>query len=161
MSAGNAMFRSSRGCPCVLVALVLLFVPTELLAQGFALSFDGNDFVTFGRVSAISTHTIEAWIKPSLASGSQVIAGHVAGPELACSQGMYLGLSGGEFIYVVDRSGCGSGSVVRTGSLQVGVWTHLAGSFDGSTMRFYRNGNLVGQMSGVPFNASTWMTAGA
>jgi hypothetical protein len=67
-----------------------------------------------------------------------------------------------EFIYSVDNSAaCGSAPSVRGGAIVVGTWTHIAGTYDGSTIRIYKNGTLVSQMSGVVMVPSNWMTAGA
>ena len=130
-------------------------------SAGTALRFDGvNDLVTFGTVSPLSAHTIEAWVKPEQ-TATGIIVGQLAGPAQACSLGMYLGMGGDGAGYVVDVAGCGSAPAIF-GPVLLGVWTHLAGTYDGnSIMKFYVNGVLVGERGNVPFNASNFMSAGA
>jgi uncharacterized protein (TIGR03437 family) len=128
---------------------------------GAALRFDGsNDLVTFGTVSPVTTHTIEAWIKLDRPVTYGAVAGQIAGPGQACGLGMYLRTEASSICYVVDVNGCGNGASL-CGPLQVGEWTHVAGSYDGSNMRLYVNGILAAEQGNVPFNPSNFMSAGA
>jgi hypothetical protein len=148
---------------CFLVISFFLFSQGSVFAQGFALSFDGsNDLVTFGTVPTVSQHTIEAWVKPESHSSPGIIAGHIAGPDQACSKGMNLNMQPDNLPrYAVDISGCGNATTIDGPAVIVGEWVHIAGTYDGDIMSLYVNGQLVDQMSGIPFDASDWMTAGA
>jgi len=138
--------------------------PSTSFARGSALRFDGNDLVTFGSVPPIGPHTLELWVKVDMASQSQqVFAGHNAGPSSSCGDGMWLGLDlNGLVSWVVDSThSCGPEPHISAGSPIIGSWTHLAGTYDGATSRFYVNGALVGELSGVALAPGDWMTAGA
>jgi uncharacterized protein (TIGR03437 family) len=127
---------------------------------GYALRFDGvNDLVTFGTVTRLSAHTIEVWVKPERAVTS-TIAGHVAGPQQACSLGTSLGTTNEGGCYTVDISGCGNGDRICS-PIPLNVWTHLAGTYDGNVMRLFVNGSLAAEKGNIPFHPSNYMTAGA
>lgn len=129
--------------------------------QGSALRFDGsNDLVTCGTVAPLSQHTLEVWIKPTSSTGG-VIVGHLAGPNQACTIGTELFGGADELCYNLSPAGCGTDNYICHQSDTLGVWTHMAGTFDGNTSRLYINGVLVNQQSGVSFQPSTWMTIGA
>ena len=149
-------------------AIVILFLMFGALeassarSQGFALKFDGvNDLVTFGRVSPVAQHTVEAWVKPESANPG-IVVGQAAGPGEACTFGFYLRADASELNYVTGRRGCGNDddNVGETTSV-LGRWTHLAGTYDGSRSRLFVNGQLVSEIANPGFDASTWMTAGA
>jgi hypothetical protein len=116
-------------------------------ASNHALSFDGaDDFVratnNAGAFNFPNGFTLEAWVKPSSTSATGQYGGLVHGP--------------GDWVLFVDDndssnwgmsvcvSACNSAED-NPGSLVVGTWTHLAGTFDGTTIRIYKNGVLVDQ----------------
>jgi RHS repeat-associated protein len=136
----------------------LMFFPSS----SKALRFDGsNDLVDVGGVASIpGAHTIEAWVRPlSPKMADMVMRGTFGG----CQQGFALRTpADGRAHYIVDPPGCGgfgSGNVLSPGPLP-SEWTHLAGSWDGSTARLYVNGSLQGQ-SGGAYAAGSRMTIGA
>ena len=128
---------------------------------GFALSFDGNDLVTFGTVQTLWLHTIEAWVKPEPVPTGGVIVGQIAGPGQVCGFGTMLTGDGNQLCYDLDPAGCGTNNFICHPTDPLGGWTHIAGTFDGSVGRLYVNGILVNERSGVTFAPSNWMTAGA
>lgn len=147
----------------LLIGPFLWFSGIPANGQGTALRFDGaNDLVNFGNAPPVREHTVEAWVYPTSGNGQQVIVGQIAGPGEACSKGMALFiLDGGVPAYELDAAGCGHGQWVTGEDGITGQWTHLAGTYDGDTMRFYVNGTLIGELQGASFDPSSWMTAGA
>ena len=124
--------------------------------SGSALRFDGtNDHVSFGNTTGLFTHTWEAWAKvtdPAPAPGSSVstIVGQLPGGG-TCGRGTVLRvLSSGRVHYHVDPAGCGgTGSASAFSPLSiVGGWTHVAGTYDGTTARLYINGEFVDEDTG-------------
>jgi hypothetical protein len=82
-----------------------------------------------------TNYTIEAWMKP----GSTVAANTVLNKG-GLSFDYQLGVSAGGVPFVRNQ-----GSVATSVGLIIaaGVWTHLAATFDGSTVRFYKDGILA------------------
>ena len=111
---------------------------------GGALSFNGsNAALTRASVQGINTgntpHTIAAWVKVNaLPSGRAWIA--LLGPEGAGSHHWLLNNSG------VTQLGAWNGGQVSP-TLPVGVWKHLAITFDGSQLKGYIDGTLVGSQA--------------
>ncbi|HEY3181756.1 MAG TPA: LamG-like jellyroll fold domain-containing protein, partial [Gaiellaceae bacterium] len=109
--------------------------------NGGALSFNGSSsYVTVPDAASLdltTAMTVEAWI---FATGSSF--GTIVAKER----------TGGGFPYGLEQGGSDSDSYVNTGTqyrsgistLTLSTWTHLAGTYDGSTVRFYVNGILAG-----------------
>jgi VCBS repeat-containing protein len=112
--------------------------------NGGALSFDGvNDVVTIADHSSLDLTTgmtLEAWVRPSTVSGWRTV---------------FLKNVSGGFAYVLlagDASSLPAGYVRTTGDLNatgssglaVNVWTHMALTYDGTTLRLYVGGAQVG-----------------
>lgn len=104
-----------------------------------AVDFSGSNSLGCGTFSMSgSTGSIEAWVKAdSFTSGSSTIV-TVAGVEA-----FQLRISGGNASFVIQTSSGGLKSLTA-GSLTVGMNHHLVGSYDGSTMRLYVDGVVVG-----------------
>jgi glucose/arabinose dehydrogenase len=110
-----------------------------------ALSFDGSTgMVTVPDTADLQLSgalTIEAWVRPSTVTGRRTIA--FKDRTNGFSYALYAGSNnthpqGYAFITGAERA------VTGPGALPVNSWTHLAFSYDGSTLRLFRNGEQVG-----------------
>ncbi|MFT7671474.1 MAG: hypothetical protein ACI8X5_004192 [Planctomycetota bacterium] len=133
-----------------------------LATQGFAVELDGvDDIVTWGNITALTTHTIELWVMVADLTTNAVIVGQLSGPSDWCGHGLSLVSANGLYYHDVDPSGCGTGGYLSGGSVQVGNWVHLAATYDGSDQRLYVDGELVSQTTGNVIGPSSWLMAGA
>ena len=117
---------------------------TGVVGQCF--SFDGvNDFVSVSNVPDVNFHdntpmTIELWAyRTGAATGQNII-------------GKRIGCDGANIQYQMSFSSYNNEGLVFGANLPfvqthvelpMNQWTHLAGTFDGTTLRFYINGNLM------------------
>lgn len=100
--------------------------------DGYALQFDGNDdYVDCGSGASLDLAgplTLQAWVRPTAANrGEPGIAGKFF-------ESYALTYYGNAYFYI------SSGGNSASGPLPPGTWSHVAGTFDGQTMRFYANG---------------------
>ncbi len=117
------------------------------LAQGGALSGDTNTAVALdgltGRVAVPSTLplnpssavSMEAWVRPSVLSASQTV--------VRKDQQYLLRLEGGKIYARVWLVGGTYAQVSTTAVVQAGAWQHVVATFDGSSLRVYRNGTQL------------------
>lgn len=96
-----------------------------------------------------TTFSIEAWVRPSVTTGSQIIAGKNGQYALYIANGSF-----GFNIFTTDyTAGVGGDSgYFGASSVKANEWQHIAFTRSGSSFKFYYNGNLV--------NGSTLSTAG-
>lgn len=123
-----------------------------LFGPGRALSFDGDDFVTVPRSSALepSRLTVSSWLRGASSPGAYkyVVAKGGEGCE-AASYGLYTGPNGGIVFYVFDgtdyyRSPEAPASIWDNG------WHNAAGTFDGAKVRLFVDGRQLGSGTAVP-----------
>ena len=107
--------------------------------SGKCLQFDGNnEYVTITHPGGLSTFTVAAWIKPS---GNQVDGACIVADKYDGSVVNYA-------IFFDERSsirgGIYDGYWYETPgyTLTNAIWTHVAFSYDGATLKLYINGDL-------------------
>jgi hypothetical protein len=110
---------------------------------GSALKFDGvNDNVNLGDTTSLRINTsmsIESWV---LSNGSQTGTGIIIS-KYGTDRGYYLGIesAGNSAVFSLSSSASG-GTDSISGTINVNEWTHVVGTYDGSTMFIYINGVL-------------------
>ena len=137
-----------------LLLLMALAINIQLQAQTQspqkALSFDGvNDYVsgTTGISTSLTAFTIEAWVYHNTLSA--VVQRYITiNPEVVVLRydGTIYGGTNALHFYLKKANGSLSGFLVEN-VLTTGTWMHIAGTYDGTTMKLYLNGNLIGSSS--------------
>jgi len=111
---------------------------------GQALNFDGNDLVTLSDLDLTGPFTVMAWMQTrSLHSddcASLVMKARDYGFEI-CDGRLYASVGSG-------TAWTARPSVALT-SADLNVWKHVALTYDGTTLRFYIGGALVGTATGT------------
>ena len=108
---------------------------------GEALNFDGNDYVSIpdSDVLNISEGTWEAWLRfDALPSSTNIMN------PLAKAQQYWIHVSGADEIRVkINVGGMRYEATTDTSFIETGVWYHVAGTYDGETLKLYVDGALI------------------
>jgi hypothetical protein len=111
---------------------------------GQALSFDGNDLVTLSDLDLTGAFTVMTWMQTrsfySGTCGSLVMKARDYGFEL-CSGQLAAKIAAGS-------SNWSAAVTQPLTSADLNAWKHVAMTYDGTTLRFYLGGNLVGSAAG-------------
>jgi len=122
---------------------------------GSALRFAGDDFVTIPGNSALEPArlTVAAWVRGDGSPGfyRYVLAKGSVGC-LASSYGMYTAYNGGLAFYVAGGPSSSETYVTQAApdTIWDGKWHHVAGTFDGATIKLFVDGVLVGDGTPAP-----------
>src|ERR1035441_3746398 len=115
---------------------------------GQAFSFDGITqyaLVPYSRSLVATNYSVEAWVKPltqvSDPLNQEVIVAQAYGWQLVVRPGT----SGMKVVFLFATSTVSFYSVVSTSELPIGQFSHVVGTWDGTTLRVYINGVLDAQ----------------
>jgi len=137
-------------------------VPRE---SGYGLQFDGlNDVVTVPDNSSLnvdSTLTLEAWIYPQAYSN---LNGVVAGKDNGQDKREYF-LAVNDGLYFVVHQSYNSWDYIRVSNPSLNSWHHVAGVYDGSSIKLYLDGTFMGSVchtglipnTDTPFLIGNWL----
>ncbi len=142
--------------------------------RGGCRSFNGStDFISVvdsAFVDLPQNHTVSVWVKLNSGTGDQAIVFKGRCNEKYASYSLKIGVCDGsgsanKINYTIRTSNAAGGvTVTQTGSPNTGVWTHIVGVQDGTTLMLYINGVLdntsVGNSS-APYNVSTILQFGS
>ena len=106
-----------------------------------ALTFDGvNDYVNIGTsLSPTGAFTVTAWVKPSsIGVDRQIVSKGFDGTKTQWE----LKTTTASGNVSIRHWAPGAVGVESIHTLTAGVWTHLAGTYDGTTWKIYWNGAL-------------------
>lgn len=138
------------------LSLLLLWIPLAGLGQaGAGNSIQVNGTSTYASVTNSPTltpsaaMTIEAWIKPSSFGNNSWENVIVSKDDWVSGSNGYSLRCGGNGIlsFNIGTIGNWQEAVSATGGLTLNVWQHVAGSYDGTTVRVYINGVEAGTTS--------------
>lgn len=120
-----------------------------------ALRFDGiDDQVLIPRSSSLepAAVTVEGWVRAGASPGAfRYIVSQGANLCQVASYGLYTDVDGGLAFYVSAGSDTAfASSPAAPATVWDGGWHHVAGTFDGATVRLYVDGAEVG--TGTPWN---------
>ncbi|PJA17035.1 MAG: hypothetical protein COX66_05895 [Elusimicrobia bacterium CG_4_10_14_0_2_um_filter_63_34] len=108
-------------------------------ASGKGMTASNTDF----NFSAAGNFTVEAWILPTTVSGTRVIAA-VGATTLGTNSNWAFLINNSAFNLVNSSLGGALGPAL---AVQAGVWQHVAASVQGTSVRFFVNGELNSQVS--------------
>jgi Concanavalin A-like lectin/glucanases superfamily/Domain of unknown function (DUF1929)/Bacterial Ig domain len=113
--------------------------------NGGALSFNGTSaWVTVPDTAALHLSTgmtVEAWVRPAATSGWRSVLTKERGGGLSYALYGYAGAAKPPGVY--GNTGGSDAGASAGSALPLNTWSHLAGSYDGSTLRLYVNGVQV------------------
>jgi len=134
-----------------------------------ALASDSDQAMTSGDGIALDTrfafegrvpYTVEAWVRPTVVDGEYR---NIVRRENSSPRGGWLMWHHSSGVGFERFDGAGGQAVIVGPALTVGVWSHVAGSYDGNVLRLYIDGALVASMSttlALPSAASTVTSIG-
>jgi hypothetical protein len=123
---------------------------------GRSLRFDGiNDSVSIASSPTLqpTTVTVEGWVRGTNPGNFKHIISKGAALCEVASYGLYTGAGGGAAFYVSDGTDDVNHLAVSPAApatIWNGAWHHVAGTYDGATVRLFVDGAEVGNGTAVP-----------
>jgi hypothetical protein len=130
--------------------------------SGGALHFDGRGFVRLPAAPQLEpgTMTLEAVVRgPSSPGQFRYIVSHGAQGCLAGSYGLYTAQDGGMAFYVFDGTNFYVTAAIGPAEIWNGIWHHVAGVFDGHSLRMLVDGRPVGDPIAAPSTIAYALTS--
>jgi hypothetical protein len=121
--------------------------------SGGALRFDGRGFVRLPAAAELEpgTLTLEAVVRGASSPGQfRYVVSHGAQGCLAGSYGLYTAEDGGMAFYIFDGTRFSVTAAAGPADIWNGGWHHVAGVFDGRSLRLYVDGHPVGDPIAAP-----------
>ncbi len=122
---------------------------------GSALSFDRNDYVDCGSDSSLDITnelTISTWIKPTQNSKHATI---LAKEDYPNNKGYLLHQLSGTNLMFRLYDGTNKYTLKASNSVSTNNWQHIVATYDGTTMKLYKNGTQIASMNGPTTIATT------
>ncbi len=137
----NAYVRTNCGSGTLSDWSLVTSFTTLQTQNATALNFDGNsDYVALGPViPANSSYTKEAWIYPENLSGAK---------NILSSQRSPFWLDNGILTSSNNFATASVNNITSPSPISLNTWTHVAVTWDGTTMKLYVNGSMVQQETG-------------
>jgi hypothetical protein len=106
-----------------------------------ALNFDGvNDYVNLGNYNSFTAnYTVEAWVYLTPNTHENTILGK---HNVGVVGTLFFGINANNNIYAHRE--VSPWAITTTDAIPDNIWTHVAMTYDGTNLRVYINGNLVG-----------------
>ena len=147
----------------VIALLMVLAIHIQLQAitqsPRKTLSFDGStQYVsgTTGISTALTAITIEAWVYHNTLPAGTVQRYVTINPEVAVLRYDGSGSGGTNELHFYIKNASGTIVSLRVNNvLSTGTWMHIAGTYDGTTMKLYLNGRLIKSGAAVGLTAPT------
>jgi uncharacterized delta-60 repeat protein len=137
------------------------YAPGEV-GQAFNFTGPGQYVAVTGSSTIQGPRTIEGWVKPDPTFSDRlpiITFGPEGKSDIFAITGNSIEETAGEYKLYVDESGVRQGTYVSTATVTPGVWNHVALTYDGTTIRFFINGQAAGQVEGglydYPLNSAT------
>jgi hypothetical protein len=130
--------------------------------SGGALRFDGRGFVRLPAAPELEpgTMTLEAVVRgPSSPGQFRYVVSHGAQGCLAGSYGLYTAEGGGVAFYIFDGTNFYVTAALGPAEVWNGAWHHVAGVFDGRSLRLLVDGRPVGDPIPAPPTVAYMLTS--
>ncbi len=130
--------------------------PTSI---GCSLLFDGvsaNINVPYASSLNTNVYSFSLWAKPTSSADGYILSSRYVGDTASCptvygTNGFYVGQVGG--VWILTMGTTASWKTISGKPAVVGKWSQLAGTFDGTTARFFNDGVLV---ASLPYSGFTY-----
>lgn len=141
--------------PSILFVAIFTFCQVTLIGQGgYTLDFDGSssyvEIPYSATLNPASTFTIECWAKVEGGTGTSraLIASTDTPGDGTYGYVLYAGSDNKWQFWTGRGFNCGSPtfSILNSNVTVSSAWTHIAGSYDGTTLKIYVNGVLANSL---------------